>query len=1241
MPMRFYTILLALLFFFCTGNGQAQQIDKKVEAAMDKGFAYSKAKNYQKALETFQKVGEATKGMRTDRERQIYVRSQRMIVLCYQIMGQGKQAMECCTELIKLPLKGQEKQDVRDLYVNTVTSYVQDKMVTEYENFSDLRAFLSELEEYSVPSMQRLIKGLQADTWSFEALEFYRKNEMLQAYSCLIEAYECYEKLKDVKGQMETLLMIRSMEKKYAKLIEERSVLDTEEGLVALMQKAELADGENRIAEALQSFRIVGKYTRKIKTESAQKLHRRAQIRAVRCYLRMKRYQEAWLNSRELLAMDFSGEERAEAEHLAVHSGQLFASMKLLPGATDYPGARKILATIMPYASDESYRDLQNLLGSSWYLEGGKCVLKMNTEQADSCFQKALQAYTAGGDLKEQSQTLLRLGEIRRQKGEAQKAQELLEKARKLALQVNDSELLADVRKEMLLLSRQQNDMDTYASERFALDSLKDIGLRQQYYLDYGDRMMEQGDYALAEYYYNRSLFMVSPGKGDASLFVLYYAKMRDLKMALGDYRSAEEYGREYLILSSDRRDAAFFEPWVTQGLIYARLKNLKSFTECFDVILGLILKKDPAPRMLAMVYKARGLGYSLFEDWKKAYEDFSEAGKILAQYGAGDDELLDNLSSQGMVLTKMKKYKEARKAYRRCAEAYRAKYGKESTQYQETLARLGTVELYLGNKDEGCRLYGQAAQWLQNMVKSQLRYVNSAERGSFWNVAMEKLWTMPFFALQAEATDNAFTEASYNALLFSKSLLLETEKSLQKAIQTEGSPEDLEKFKNMLELKEQTSALYRKYGADSDTLAVLNDRIQKLDHELTVRSKSYADYTRFLEWDYQQVRKLLKDNELLVDFVDYVPQKGKTEYAAFLIRKDREYPLLLRLFTQKELDDLMPENALDLLYGATASKKAVKLLWDKIRSHAVEGATIYYVPSGKLYQLAWESLSTDDGSLLGEHYRFVRLSSAREIARVHAVRESAPSAVLYGGLQYDMTGDEMLAESRKYSAGPQMVMRSTLRGDSAFVALPESGEEVCQIADILTSRKYQVQVHEGISGTEESFLSLSGRSPRILHLATHGFYFTPSEAVSYDYLRGFRDAMYLSGLVLSGGNAVWQGKKLPEGVLGGILTAQDISHLDLSGTELVVLSACQSGQGKVTPEGLFGLQRAFKKAGAQTLVMTLWRVSDRVTREFMVSFYKHLVHSEDKRKAFEEARQEIRDRYPEPFYWAGFVMID
>ena len=248
---------------------------------------------------------------------------------------------------------------------------------------------------------------------------------------------------------------------------------------------------------------------------------------------------------------------------------------------------------------------------------------------------------------------------------------------------------------------------------------------------------------------------------------------------------------------------------------------------------------------------------------------------------------------------------------------------------------------------------------------------------------------------------------------------------------------------------------------------------------------------------------------------------------------------------------------------------------------------------------------------------------------------------MLYGGLQYDMTGDEMLAESRKYSVGPQMVMRSTLRGDSAFVALPESGEEVRQIADILTSRKYQVQVHEGISGTEESFLSLSGRSPRILHLATHGFYFTPSEAVSYDYLRGFRDAMYLSGLVLSGGNAVWQGKKLPEGVLGGILTAQDISRLDLSGTELVVLSACQSGQGKVTPEGLFGLQRAFKKAGAQTLVMTLWRVSDRVTREFMVSFYKHLAHSEDKRKAFEEARQEIRDRYPEPFYWAGFVMID
>lgn len=145
-------------------------------------------------------------------------------------------------------------------------------------------------------------------------------------------------------------------------------------------------------------------------------------------------------------------------------------------------------------------------------------------------------------------------------------------------------------------------------------------------------------------------------------------------------------------------------------------------------------------------------------------------------------------------------------------------------------------------------------------------------------------------------------------------------------------------------------------------------------------------------------------------------------------------------------------------------------------------------------------------------------------------------------------------------------------------------------------------------------------------------------------YLTGYSDAMQLSGLIMSGGNLAWTGKKVPEGVLDGVLTANNIACMNLKGVDLLVLSACQTGRGRVTPEGLYGLQRAFKKAGVQTMVVSLWSVNDKSTKEFMIKFYEELTLNKwDKRKAFEKAKAYIRSKkeYSSPYYWASFVMID
>ena len=126
---------------------------------------------------------------------------------------------------------------------------------------------------------------------------------------------------------------------------------------------------------------------------------------------------------------------------------------------------------------------------------------------------------------------------------------------------------------------------------------------------------------------------------------------------------------------------------------------------------------------------------------------------------------------------------------------------------------------------------------------------------------------------------------------------------------------------------------------------------------------------------------------------------------------------------------------------------------------------------------------------------------------------------------------------------------------------------------------------------------------------------------------------MALSGLVMSGGSLSSR---------RGLLTAAEVARCDLSDTAIACLASCDSGQGEVTSEGIYGLQRAFKKAGARTVVMSLWKASDVATKCFMTNFYADLVNgSRDRHKAFLFARDEVRRQYPSPFYWAGFTMVD
>jgi CHAT domain-containing protein len=169
----------------------------------------------------------------------------------------------------------------------------------------------------------------------------------------------------------------------------------------------------------------------------------------------------------------------------------------------------------------------------------------------------------------------------------------------------------------------------------------------------------------------------------------------------------------------------------------------------------------------------------------------------------------------------------------------------------------------------------------------------------------------------------------------------------------------------------------------------------------------------------------------------------------------------------------------------------------------------------------------------------------------------------------------------------------------------------------------------------------LDGQKKRIVHIATHGFYQEGNPQENTD----LNAALTRCGLFFSGADNKRMGEPLPANLDDGILTAEEIAQLDFRGLEIVVLSACKTGQGQISSDGVFGLQRGFKKAGAKSILMSLWKVDDAATSLLMTEFYKYWISGMSKHDALERAKQTVRSHtekgWDDPIYWAAFILLD
>ncbi len=1009
-----------------------------------------------------------------------------------------------------------------------------------------------------------------------------------------------------------------------------------------------------RYAEALDAFLIVGTNVDANKSEVERQVYVCSQTMACACHYSIEQYSEGYQLAKKLIAGKLADSEKKDIYRYYVLNGYMIACdfiQRDENGNAEYQRGRELLLEIAPYADEELKGYVLPKIPLTWYFEGASNFKKQMFEEALVCFNNAFNGFQELGLTSNAISALKQVAIVNYQTYHIEEAIKIYEQALLMSQTSNNSIAQMDIAQELHRLCGIIGDMEGINKYSNLMDSLianaTDRQIQLEYYCHKGNESQNQGEFNLAEQWFLKSKYIAENQEEqiESANKYLVYSDLRELYIASKQYDNALQYA--YLTLDESKKfckaeDKSFRLSYIPIANIYAKKGERENCLRSLDSL----FVYEPyinEPRELSQLYTVRGSCYNDLSDYQSALTDYKKADEILAsKYPATDGERVRLYALLGGVEHWLNHYNESEHYYKLYANAIKEIYGEHSLNYINAQIYLANAQGFASHIEDGCGHYTSAVATLKKVIKKRLPYMNTAEREGFWSPLSSLLTYMTPYALKAELYQTEYTQTCYDALLLSKAFLLDSERSVYDIIQHEGDETDMQTYMNIASLNNQIKEWEKNYAQYVDSILVASNKIARLESSLMRKCQSIGSITSFMDVDYNAVKKSLGKNDVLIDFTDFVPNAGGRRYAAYIVNKKQEYPLLKPLFAESQIDSLGIVRP-DMFYDKDFAAEVIKLLWNPLKEHIVEGSTVYYVPSQMLFKVCLESLPLEDGTLLGDHYHFVRLSSARELVREQN-KSNAASAILYGGLQYDLEPDVMAENAKQYDLSSLMVMRGgdIVRGDSIFRELPGSKVEVERITTILNRSKLEVTSYTGMNGTEESFLSMHGKSPRILHLATHGFYYTPTEAEKVDYLRGYSDAMSLSGLIMSGGNAAWRGEELPTGTLGGVLTANNIAHLDLSNTDMVVLSACQTGQGNATAEGLYGLQRAFKKAGVGTMVMTLWSVSDKIATEFMIKFYEALAENNlDKHKAFEQTKSYIRTQHSDPYHWAAFVMLD
>ncbi|TAG53381.1 MAG: CHAT domain-containing protein, partial [Cytophagales bacterium] len=605
-------------------------------------------------------------------------------------------------------------------------------------------------------------------------------------------------------------------------------------------------------------------------------------------------------------------------------------------------------------------------------------------------------------------------------------------------------------------------------------------------------------------------------------------------------------------------------------------------------------------------------------------------------------------LNNQSVNLMEMGKFQESEKMLK---ESSIIIYKNVKKGYNDAFHLDNYATLYqVWGKYELAEKYWQlTTQKVLQQIKSNFYFLSDNEKAQYWalnNADFE--YYNSFAVMRYKQNPNVLSEM-YNNQLATKGLLLSTSNKIKNRILSSKDTVLISDYHTWIAIKEKLVKAYLLSELERKNMQINIQALEKeanvLEKNINITSEDFDKENVISNIGWKDIQKNLTTGEAAIEIIRFRHYhkhlSDSVIYAALILTAETKLnPKIVLL----EKGNLMETKWLKYYNNNIKNRlnEAQTFLnyWAEIEKELKGIKKVYVSPDGVYNSINLNTLQDENDKYLIEKYDIKIVSNTKDIIKIKKQNKrlvnSNNNAILFGFPKF-FIGDKKPMNKKDNERAFDAVNRS------GIADLPGTKVEIEKINTVLSGSKWNTKNFIENQANEEELKSLN--NPKVLHIATHGL-FIDEEAASKSQntviqkLSSVQNHLLKVGLLLSG-SANYLQNETYFSEDNGILTAYEAANLNLEGTEMVVLSACETGKGEIqNGEGVYGLQRAFQTAGAKTIVMSLWKVDDNATQELMSSFYTKWTSGIEKTSAFNQAQLEIKQKYKMPYYWGAFVMV-